>query len=94
MSRDWLCLTILTKTVFLAASIFDAAQRGSFQTIRYLLDNKLATVHDVDAQGATALHYATLANNDVCVKYLIDKGAFVDAPAGDLKATPLHWASR
>lgn len=49
---------------------------------------------DVDAQGATALHYATLANNDVCVKYLIDKGAIVDAPAGDLKATPLHWASR
>lgn len=76
------------------ASIFDAAQRGSFQTIRYLLDNKLATVRDVDAQGATALHYATLANNDVCVKYLIDKGAIVDAPAGDLKATPLHWASR
>ncbi|GAN10451.1 palmitoyltransferase akr1 [Mucor ambiguus] len=77
-----------------SASIFDAAQRGSFQTIRYLLDNKIATVHDVDNQGATALHYATLANNDVCVKYLIDKGAVVDAPAGDLQATPLHWASR
>lgn len=75
-------------------TIFDAAQRGSFQTIRYLLDNKLASVNDVDAQGATALHYATLANNDVCVKYLIDKGAMVDAPAGDLAATPLHWASR
>ncbi|KAI7867303.1 uncharacterized protein EV154DRAFT_432440, partial [Mucor mucedo] len=71
-----------------------AAQKGSFQTIRYLLENKLADVNDVDAQGATALHYATLANNDVCVKFLIDKGAVVDAPAGDLKATPLHWASR
>lgn len=87
-------MTVLTKALLIAASIFDAAQRGSFQTIRYLLDNKLATVRDVDAQGATALHYATLANNDVCVKYLIDKGAVVDAPAGDLKATPLHWASR
>ncbi|KAI8350886.1 ankyrin repeat-containing domain protein, partial [Choanephora cucurbitarum] len=74
--------------------IFEAAQKGSFQTIRYLLDNKLATVYDVDAQGATALHYAILANNDVCLKYLIDKGAVVDAPAGDLQATPLHWASR
>lgn len=51
-------------------------------------------MNDIDAQGATALHYATLSNNDVCVKYLIDKGAIVDAPAGDLKATPLHWASR
>ncbi|KAG2230295.1 hypothetical protein INT48_001537 [Thamnidium elegans] len=77
-----------------STTIFDAAQKGSFQTIRYLLDNKLADVNDADAQGATALHYATLANNDVCVKYLIDKGAIVDAPAGDLKATPLHWASR
>ncbi|KAG0740430.1 hypothetical protein G6F57_004835 [Rhizopus arrhizus] len=52
------------------------------------------TVHDVDAQGATPLHYATLANNDVCLKYLIDRGATVDAPGGDLKATPLHWACR
>ena len=51
-------------------------------------------MYDVDAQGATALHYAILANNDVCLKYLIDKGAVVDAPAGDLQATPLHWASR
>lgn len=58
------------------------------------MENKLADVNDIDAQGATALHYATLANNDVCVKFLIDKGAIVDAPAGDLKATPLHWASR
>ncbi|KAI8341579.1 hypothetical protein BD560DRAFT_339173, partial [Blakeslea trispora] len=71
-----------------------AAQRGSFQTIRYLLDNKLATVYDIDAQGATALHHAVLANNDVCLKYLVDRGAVVDAPAGDLQATPLHWASR
>ncbi|RCI05084.1 palmitoyltransferase akr1, partial [Rhizopus stolonifer] len=75
-------------------TIFEAAQRGSFQTLKYILDNKLATVHDVDAQGATPLHHATLANNDVCLKYLIDRGAVVDAPGGDLKATPLHWASR
>ncbi|KAI8384444.1 uncharacterized protein BYT42DRAFT_562562 [Radiomyces spectabilis] len=77
-----------------ATTIFEAAQRGSFQTIRYLLDNKLASVNDVDAGGITPLHYATLAHNDVCVKYLIDRGATVDAPGGDLKATPLHWAAR
>lgn len=75
-------------------TIFEAAQKGSFQTVRYLLDNKLATVHDVDSHGATPLHYATLANNDVCLKYLIDRGAVVDAPGGELQATPLHWATR
>ncbi|KAI7897811.1 ankyrin repeat-containing domain protein [Cokeromyces recurvatus] len=77
-----------------SVTIFEAAQRGSFQTIHYLISNKLASVHDVDSQGATALHYATLANNDVCIKYLIDKGADVNSPAGELQATPLHWASR
>ncbi|KAI9247351.1 ankyrin repeat-containing domain protein [Sporodiniella umbellata] len=75
-------------------TLFEAAQKGSFQTVRYLLDNKLATVDDVDEQGATALHHATLANNDICLKYLIDRGAVVDAAGGELKATPLHWASR
>jgi palmitoyltransferase len=54
----------------------------------------LASVTDVDKDGATGLHYAALANNDVCVKYLIDRGATIDAAAGELKATPLHWASR
>lgn len=87
-------LETIVLTLFLGTTIFEAAQRGSFQTLRYLLDNKLATVKDVDSQGATALHYATLANNDVCLKYLIDKGSVIDAPAGDLNATPLHWACR
>ncbi|KAI8997043.1 hypothetical protein BDB01DRAFT_840561 [Pilobolus umbonatus] len=57
-------------------------------------DSYSTTVNDVDAQGASALHYATLANDDVCVKYLIDRGAAVNAPGGDLRATPLHWACR
>ncbi|KAI8059378.1 ankyrin repeat-containing domain protein [Gilbertella persicaria] len=94
VSTEQVTAEIRSETTENTTTIFEAAQRGSFQTIRYLLDNKLATVYDIDAQGATALHYATLANNDVCAKYLIDKGAVVDAPAGDLQATPLHWASR
>lgn len=78
----------------LALTIFEAAQRGSFHSIQHLLDNKKATANDVDSQGVTPLHYAALNNHDVCVKYLIDRGAIVDKPAGDLQATPLHWATR
>ncbi|CAO3620358.1 unnamed protein product [Cunninghamella blakesleeana] len=74
-------------------SIFEAAQQGQFQTIRQLLDSKQASVHDVHAQGATALHYAAVTS-EVCTKYLIDRGAEMDQPAGELQATPLHWASR
>ncbi|KAI9300565.1 ankyrin repeat-containing domain protein, partial [Cunninghamella echinulata] len=71
----------------------EAAQQGQFQTIRQLLDTKQASVHDVDAQGATALHYAAVTS-DICTKYLIDRGSEIDQPAGELQATPLHWAAR
>ncbi|ORY96173.1 hypothetical protein BCR43DRAFT_267658 [Syncephalastrum racemosum] len=75
-------------------NLFEAAQRGIFHRIRDLLDDKTATPNDVDPQGVTALHYAALGNHDVCIKYLIDRGAIVDQAAGDLKATALHWATR
>ena len=29
-----------------------------------------------------------------CSRYLISKGAIVDKIGGDLKSTPLHWATR
>ncbi|KAH8548365.1 hypothetical protein BGW37DRAFT_431007, partial [Umbelopsis sp. PMI_123] len=72
----------------------EAAQRGSFHDVRHLLDNGKATPNDLDPQGIPALHYAALSNQDVIVKYLIDRGATVDFEAGDLKATALHWAAR
>ncbi|CAO3666579.1 unnamed protein product [Umbelopsis ramanniana] len=54
--------------------------------------------HDITlfeaAQRIPALHYAALSNQDVIIKYLIDRGATVDLEAGDLKATALHWAAR
>lgn len=83
----------LTKP-WLEMNLFEAAQRGVFHRIRDLLDDKKATPNDVDPQGVTALHYAALGNHDVCLKYLIDRGATVDQAAGDLKATALHWATR
>jgi palmitoyltransferase len=75
-------------------TLFEAAQRGSFHDIRFILENNQATVTDVDSQGATALHYASISNNDLCIRYLLDRGAPIDVPGGELKATPLHWASR
>ncbi|ORZ11160.1 ankyrin repeat-containing domain protein, partial [Absidia repens] len=71
----------------------EAARQGQFQQICQLLDSRQATVHDVDDDGATALHYAAVSN-EACAKYLIDRGAVVDQPAGELQATPLHWATR
>jgi palmitoyltransferase ZDHHC13/17 len=76
------------------ANIFEAAQRGSFHSIKYLLDNGKAYPNDLDPQGIPALHYAALSNQDVIIKYLIDRGAKIDVMAGDLNATALHWAAR
>ncbi|RUP07423.1 ankyrin repeat-containing domain protein, partial [Jimgerdemannia flammicorona] len=74
-------------------TLHEAAQRGSFQSVKYLLDSKKASPNDVDPTGVTALHYAALQNHDVVAKFLIDKGAQVDAFGGELRATPLHWAA-
>jgi ankyrin repeat protein len=54
----------------------------------------MADPNDIDAQGIPALHYAALSNQDVIIKYLIDRGAKVDVVAGELNATALHWAAR
>lgn len=75
-------------------SLHEAAQRGSFLTVKYILDNKKAQPNDLDATGVTALHWAALNNHDIVAKFLIDKGAQVDVFGGELRATPLHWAAR
>ena len=40
------------------------------------------------------LHWAAINNRTEIVKYLIAKGANVDAIGGELASTPLHWATR
>lgn len=42
----------------------------------------------------TLLHWAALNNRLDVAKYLISKGAQVDAMGGALNATPLNWAIR
>lgn len=74
-------------------TLFEAARQGHFQHICHLLETKQASVDDVDDDGATALHYAAVSS-EACAKYLIDRGATIDQPAGELQATPLHWATR
>ncbi|KAI8063892.1 ankyrin repeat-containing domain protein [Gongronella butleri] len=75
-------------------SLFEAAHQGSFILLRDILDSGKATVHDTDATGVTALHYAALGNHALCVKYLTDQGARVDYVGGQVAATALHWAAR
>lgn len=51
-------------------------------------------VNQRDSETVTLLHWAAINNRKDIIKYLIDKGAEVDAVGGELNATPLHWATR
>ncbi|GAA5825025.1 hypothetical protein JCM10212_002415, partial [Sporobolomyces blumeae] len=47
-----------------------------------------------DAQGITALHWASINGHVLFVKGLLARGADVDPRGGDLSGTPLMWACR
>lgn len=51
-------------------------------------------VNTPDPQNIYLLHWAAINNKTDLIKYFISKGAVVDSVGGDLRATPLHWATR
>jgi hypothetical protein len=52
------------------------------------------TANDLDGQGIPALNWAAINNQVLACKFLLERGANVDAIGGDLSATALHWAAR
>ncbi|XP_066590663.1 palmitoyltransferase Hip14 isoform X2 [Prorops nasuta] len=73
--------------------IVKATQYGALSRVTELVEAG-ADVNQPDSETVTLLHWAAINNRKDVVKYLIAKGAIVDAPGGDLDATPLHWATR
>lgn len=72
--------------------IWYAAQYGDLERIRKLLLQGI-NVNSKDKAGYTALHYASRAGHlDVC-KYLLSKGADIDAITKCGEATSLHRAA-
>ncbi|XP_043267611.1 palmitoyltransferase Hip14 isoform X2 [Venturia canescens] len=73
--------------------IVRATQYGALERVTELVDAG-ADVNQPDAETVTLLHWAAINNRKEIVKYLIAKGANVDAIGGELASTPLHWATR
>ncbi|XP_008547862.1 palmitoyltransferase Hip14 isoform X1 [Microplitis demolitor] len=73
--------------------IVKATQYGALERVTELVDAG-ADVNEPDAETVTLLHWAAINNRTEIVKYLIAKGANVDAIGGELSSTPLHWAAR
>ncbi|XP_033216897.1 palmitoyltransferase Hip14 isoform X1 [Belonocnema kinseyi] len=73
--------------------IVRATQYGALERVTELLDIGV-DVNQPDSETVTLLHWAAINNRKEIVKYLIAKGAIVDAIGGELASTPLHWATR
>ncbi|XP_011501459.1 PREDICTED: palmitoyltransferase ZDHHC17 isoform X2 [Ceratosolen solmsi marchali] len=85
-----------THAVTQDCSSFDivrATQYGALERVTELVEAG-ADVNQLDAETVTLLHWAAINNRREIVKYLIAKGAIVNAIGGELASTPLHWATR
>lgn len=74
--------------------IVKATQYGAFDRIQHLINNENVDVNARDAENVTLLHWAAINNRLEICKYFLSKGAEVDAIGGELRSTPLHWATR
>ncbi|XP_055356808.1 transient receptor potential cation channel subfamily A member 1-like isoform X2 [Paramacrobiotus metropolitanus] len=75
-----------------------AAATGSYNVLRYLLVDVIATdnkkfVTAEDYEGGTALHWAVLGHHMDCIQLLLERGASVDhQQSRGPQCTPLHYA--
>lgn len=75
-------------------TFFEAAQQGNLTLLEQYISTNKHTANEVDAENCTALHWAALNAHMHVAKFLISKGADVNAVGGTLIATPMHWAAR
>ena len=73
--------------------IFEAAEFGSVQDVKYFIEQEGVDVNAKGNGGVTALDNASFKNHDIEVlKYLVEKGASVNTRDDD-DHTPLHHAA-
>ncbi|PAA48605.1 hypothetical protein BOX15_Mlig003792g1, partial [Macrostomum lignano] len=70
-----------------------ACQYGVVPRVRELLNSGF-DANTLDSQGVSPLHWAAINNRLEIMQMLVNHGAIVDRPGGDLQGTPLHWACR
>src|ERR1700736_4538957 len=98
MTADWQRLIPVALAVFLmgagggGSALVDAARNGDKAALRALLQKKV-DVNATEADGATALHWASYRDDVESADLLLRAGANVNA-ANDLGATPLWAASQ
>ncbi len=76
-----------------AAAMIRAAETGSTEAIRIMLDAGFSVDAHGEDHGGTALHAAAFAGSADIARLLIERGADVEARDGEWDSTPLGWAA-
>jgi ankyrin repeat protein len=74
--------------------MYRAVQYGYYDRVIELIDADPQLAVTPLNDNITLLHWAAINNRIEIAKYLINKGAKIDATGGALNSTPLHWAIR
>ncbi|MCX6558445.1 MAG: ankyrin repeat domain-containing protein, partial [Candidatus Aminicenantes bacterium] len=82
-------LLILPATGLQAAEIHKAASAGDLETVKRLLEQNPKLLQEMDENGRTPLHWACRGVHFDLVKYLVERGADVNARDNGAMA-PLH----
>lgn len=83
-----------SKPDYSSFDIVKAAQYGALERVVELVDEKGYDVNKRDDENVTLLHWSAINNRQEIAKFLIDRGAVIDAIGGELISTPIHWATR
>jgi ankyrin repeat protein len=74
--------------------ILNAAMKGDLNTIQRLLEKDPSLVTAIDKNGYTSLHLASRDGNAGVVRYLLSKGANIEATTCNMSEwRPLHLAA-
>lgn len=71
-----------------------AAQYGELVPIEASLLKDPQWARHTDQDGISLLHWGAINNRREIVSLLLEHGAPVNAIGGELRSTPLHWATR
>ncbi|MCL7037784.1 hypothetical protein MKW94_029558, partial [Papaver nudicaule] len=74
-------------------SLHFAAEGGSLEVCRYLIETLKLDVDSKDEEGTTPLYAAAVKGHFDTVRYLLEKGANPDV-SNDKNFTPLHYAAK
>ncbi len=75
-----------------SSDLIAAVRARDRNQVKEILGRRPESVASRDADGATALHYATEAGDREMVRLLLDAGADINARDAQFDATPSGWA--